>query len=53
MRQSSTAEVLVHFPGGKNIHKLVNSDIVNMLLKTNDERDRMLNFAVFVVWNAS
>ena len=51
--QSLTTEVRVPFPGGQNTHKLVNSDIGNFLLKTNEGRDRRPNFAIFVVWSAS
>ena len=40
------------FPGGQNMDLLFNSDIVNLLLKTNRGRDRRPNFAVFVVWSA-
>ena len=32
-------------------HLLFNSDIVNLLLKTNLGRNRRPNFVVFVVWN--
>ena len=42
-------EVPARFPGKQNVHKLINSDIVNFLLKANDERDRRPNFAIFVV----
>ena len=31
---------------------LFNSDIVNLLLKTNMGRDRRPNFVIFVVWSA-
>ena len=31
---------------------LLNSDIVNLLLKTNMGRDRRPNFVIFVVWSA-
>ena len=31
---------------------LVNSDIVNFLLRTNEGRDRRPNFVIFVVWSA-
>ena len=31
---------------------LFNSDIVNLLLKTNEGRDRRTNFVTFVVWSA-
>ena len=31
---------------------LINSDIVNILLKTNEERDRWSKFVIFVVWRA-
>ena len=47
-RLSSTAKVAVCFPGEKNIYKLRNSDVVNFIVKrTNDRRDRRLNFAIF------
>ena len=42
-------EVPARFPGKQNVHKLINSDIVNFLLKANDGRDRRPNFAIFVV----
>ena len=51
--QSSIAEVRVRFLGEQNILKLANSNFVNFLLKTNYERDRRLNFDIFVVWSAS
>ena len=31
---------------------LFNSDIVNLLLKTNEGKDRGPNFVIFVVWSA-
>ena len=31
---------------------LCNSDIVNLMFKTNGGRDRMSNFVIFVVWSA-
>ena len=52
-QQSSTAEVRIQFPGGQILHKLVNSDIVNLLLKTIDGRDRIPYFAIFVVRSAN
>ena len=52
-QQSSTAEVRIQFPGGQILHKLVNSDIVNLLLKTIDWRDRIPYFAIFVVRSAN
>ena len=39
------------FPGGQNLHRLTNFDILNFLLKTNDSRDRRPNFVVLVVWS--
>ena len=51
--QSSTSEIQVPFTEGHNIDKLVNSDFVNLLLKTSYGRDRKPNLAVLVVWNTS
>ena len=51
--QSSTLEIQVRFTEGQNIDKLVNSDLVILLLKTNYGRDRKPNLAVLVVWNTS
>ena len=48
---SSTTKIWVCYPGRQNIYKLDNSDVVNFFVKTNDGRDRRLNFAVFVVWS--
>ena len=53
MRKSSTVDVWDRFPGGQNTHTLINFDIMNFLLKTNDVRDRRPNFAIFLVWGAS
>ena len=39
--------------GKQNIHKLINFDILNSLLKANDGRDRRPNFAIFVIWSIS
>ena len=40
-------KVLVCFPGGQNIYKLGNSDVVTFFVKTNDGRDRRFDFALF------
>ena len=40
------------FPGGESINFLFNSDIANLLLKTNEGRDRRSYFVIFVVWSA-
>ena len=48
---SSTERVRVCFPRCQNRHKLGNSDVVNFFVKTNDGRDKRLNFAIFVVWS--
>ena len=37
------------FLGGENMDLLFNSDIMNLLLKTNGERGP--NFVIFVVWD--
>ena len=52
-RPSSTAKVRVCFLGEQNIYQLGNSDVVNFFVKTNEGRDRWLNFAIFVVWSVS
>ena len=52
-RQSSTLEIQVPFTEGQNIDKLVNSDFVILLLKSNFGRYRKPNLAVLVVWNTS
>ena len=39
------------FPGEGNMYLLFNSDIMNLLLKTNGERNRRPNFVIFVVWS--
>ena len=38
--------------GGENVDLLFNSDIVNLLLKTNRGRNRKPNFVIFIVWSA-
>ena len=38
------------FPEGDNMDLLLNSDIVNFLLKTNEGRDRRPNSVIFVVF---
>ena len=43
---SSTAKVRVCFLGGQNIYQLGNSHVVNFFVKTNEGRDRRLNFAI-------
>ena len=40
-------KVRVCFPGGENIYKLDNSDVVTFFVKTNDGRDRRFDFAIF------
>ena len=50
--QSSNSAVQDHFLGGENMDLLSNSDIVNILLKTNVGRNRTPNFVIFVVWSA-
>ena len=40
------------FLEGQSIYLLFNSDIVNLLLKTDGGRDRMPNFVIFEVWSA-
>ena len=47
--------IRVCLPAGNNIYLLVHSDIVNVLLNTNDGGDRryLFYFAIYIVWNAS
>ena len=40
------------FLGGENMDLVFNSDIVNLLLKTNAGRDRRPNSVIFEVWSA-
>ena len=40
----------VRSPARENIFLLFNSDIVNLLLNTNEGRNRRPNFVIFVVW---
>ena len=40
-------KVLVCFPGGQNIYKLGNSDVVTFFVKTNVGRDRRFDFAFY------
>ena len=50
--QSSNSVVQDRSPGGEDMDLLFNSDIVNLLLKTNGGRHRKPNFVIFVVWSA-
>ena len=40
------------YPGGEIVNLLLNSDIVNLPLKTDSGRNRRPNFVTFVVWSA-
>ena len=40
------------FLGRENMDLVFNSDIVNLLLKTNARRDRRPNSVIFEVWSA-
>ena len=47
-QQDLIADIRVCFPGGQNIYLLLHSDIVNFLLKTNDEGDRRPNLLLML-----
>ena len=49
--KSSTKVVRDRFLGGQSICFLFNSDVDNLLLKTNGGEDRRPNFVIFVVWS--
>ena len=50
---SSTTKIWVCYQGRQKIYKLDNSHVVIFFVKTNDGRDRGLNFAIFAVWSVS
>ena len=50
--QSSAQVNQDRFPAGQNFYFLSDSDIVEILFKTNGRRNRRPNFVICVVWSA-